>query len=323
MKDFGICFVGAGSIARRVLKDLPKTRRCYLAAAVSRTTSSADALCAEYGGNSYRSIDEALSDPNVRAAYIATPHTEHKKATLAAINRGIPVLCEKPFAVNSEDAGEMIATARKKGVYLAEAMWTRHNPVIKQAIEWVQNGKIGKIRAIDASFSYNSQYDPDSRIFNPAYAGGSLLDVGVYTLAFTRFFTHGAVESIAANALIENGVDLSCAVSLKLEGGVLARLYSGINTATVDTGFVYGDRGHIEIPRFWCPRKAVLHANGGDETYEAPIDGEGFWFEFDALCEDVAESRLENELVTHDHTMSVMGIMDAIRREIGLKYPFE
>ena len=122
---FGWCFIGAGNIVKRVMAEMHKTNGGYLASVYSPTFSNAAAIADQHGAKAYHTAEEAMSDPNVRAVYIASPHSNHMESTIAALKVGLPVLCEKPFAVNFAQSQRMIDEAKARKVYLVEGMWTR------------------------------------------------------------------------------------------------------------------------------------------------------------------------------------------------------
>ena len=314
-RDFGWCFIGSGNITRRVLADiLEYGNGGYPASVYSKTYENALGFAKKYGASAYRTAEEALMDPNVRAAYICTTHPSHNKYTVMALNMGIPVLCEKPAAMNASEAREMIEAAARNNTYFMEAMWTRHNPVIRQVIECVRQGRIGPVHTVNASFSYSHPFDPRSRLFDPDNGGGSLLDIGVYTIAFAQsVFTEMPASVMACADFAPTGVDTSCAMIFKYADGAVARLFSGTVVREPDDAYIGGENGYIFVPHFWAPKRAVVCVNNEPEQIlEGGFDGEGFQFEFDAAKEDILAGRKENALVTHKFTLDVMELVDRV-----------
>ena len=311
-RDFGWCFIGSGGITGRVLPDmLNYADGSYPAAVYSKTYAHAVLFAEKYGAAAYETAEEALSDPRVRAAYVCTTNPSHKKYTVMALNKGIPVICEKPAALNASEAREMIEAANRGGTYFMEAMWMRHNPVIKQVVEWVEQGCVGAVRSVSASFSFSHKYDPDFRIFDPRCGGGALLDVGVYAVAFTRTVIPEMPVSVKACAgFTPSGVDAVNAMIFRYADGAVARVFSGIMAHEPDDAYISGENGYIHVPRFWAPKKAVLNVNNKEQVYEAVFGGEGFQFEFDAAKADILAGKRENALVTHRFTLDVMDLLD-------------
>jgi predicted dehydrogenase len=151
VEKFGWCFIGSGGITARVMKDMPFTRGGSAAAVWSRNFGNARKFAEEHGARAYETPEEAIADPRVRGVYVATLHPAHRDYTLLALKMGKPVLCEKPLAMNRAEAGEMTGAARERGIYLLDGLWTRHNPVIKQALAWIGEGRIGPVRSLSAS----------------------------------------------------------------------------------------------------------------------------------------------------------------------------
>jgi len=234
-----------------------------------------------------------------------------------ALNKGIPVLCEKPVAMNASEAKAMIEAARKNDTYLMEAMWMCHNPVIKQVINLIDQGCIGKVCSLSASFSTSSQYDSDSRLFDPQKGGGALLDVGVYTVALAQAVFREMPVSVKADAdFAPTGVDCVNAMIFKYAEGAIARLFSATIADEPSHAYIAGQNGHIYIPRFWAPKKAVLSVKGKqEEILDGNFSGEGFQFEFDAAKDDILSGRKENELISHKFTLEVMELLDAALAE--------
>jgi len=317
-KDFGWCFIGSGSIAERVTDDLLKyANGSYPAAVYSKTYANAQLFAGKYGAVAYKSAKEALLDPYVKGAYICTTHPYHKEYSVMALNMGIPVVCEKPMAMNAAEAKAMIDAANKNDTYLMEAMWMCHNPVIKQVIKCIDQGRIGKICSLSASFSTSSMYDSESRLFDPRKGGGALLDVGVYTVALAQAVFRDMPVSVKADAdLAPTGVDCVNAMIFKYADGAIARLFSATIADEPSHAYIAGQNGHIYIPKFWAPKKAVLSVKGKpEEILEGNFDGEGFQFEFDAAKEDILAGRKENKLISHEFTLKVMELLDTAHAE--------
>lgn len=322
-RSFGWCFIGAGKIVRRVLADFPFMDGAYVAAVYSRTPETAQALAAQTGATAYAALEDALADPAVQAVYVATPHDTHQLYTEAALRHGKPVLCEKPFGINAAQVRSMVDLARRQGVYLMEGMWTRHNPAIRQALQWIDEGRIGSVRLLEADFAFQSNpKTAPARMLDPSMGGGALLDIGVYPVALARMVFGRAPQRIQALGNINaHGVDSQCAMAFGYEGGGVAQMYTGSEVSTPGDAMIRGDGGTICIPRFAIPDKAILHTADGEEVFDAGKQGEGFQFEFDAVMNDVLAGRLENEYVTHQFSLDVMEATDRVREAIGLRYP--
>ncbi|MDR2752517.1 MAG: Gfo/Idh/MocA family oxidoreductase, partial [Clostridiales bacterium] len=259
-KDFGLCFIGSGGIARRVLADLSKhSEGCYLASNFSRNFEHAQKLADECGGIACKTAEEALSAPGVKAVYVCTPHTSHKDRSIEALKKGLPVLVEKPAATTLADLQEMVDTAHANKAFFMEGMWTAHNPTLRKAVEWIKEGRIGKLHSLQAAFSFHADFNPKNRLYDPSLGGGALYDVGVYVIALSRLIFPEMPSEIKAVAdFAQNGVDSQCAISLKYPGGGISRLFCGITSSEPDDCLISGEKGFIKLEKFWASKKARL-----------------------------------------------------------------
>ncbi len=325
MKKTGWGFIGAGDIANRFMTGLIQVPDTYLAAAYSRTYARAKSFADKYNAKVYATPEEMIADRNVDIVYVGTPHTVHKENTLMALSMGKPVLCEKPMAPNAEQVSEMIQTARQKKIYLMEAMWTRFFPAMEKIRSWLKDGRIGKVQLVIADFGYYERENPSHIIFNPDTAGGSLLDVGVYTIAFAFMVFGKKPNRVTGLAdMTSTGVDAAMGCTLGFEGGGLALLYSAVNTDTPQEAQVIGEKGRIVIPRFWSPKEAHLYLGDKlEESFKQEHAGDGYQFEIAAVLEDIRKGRLENELMPLDESIAIAEVMDELRKQWGLVYPFE
>lgn len=321
-QPFGWCFIGSGRITDRVYADFHRMDGAYVASVYSRNFEHAQALAERTGATAYRTLQEAVQDPRVQAVYVATTNNAHCPQTLEALELGKPVLCEKPFAMDAGEAGRMIDTARARGLYLMEGMWTRFNPVICQVRRWIDEGAIGRVVGLEATYAFRAEPDPTSRMYDKALGGGSLLDLGVYTQALSRIVFGEKPARVQAMAeMTDTGVDAQCAVTMQYESGAVARLFSGIRNQSVNDAMIYGETGRIHISeQFPLPKVAELTSPAGTWTYDGGVQGEGFMYEFNAVMADIRAGRLENELVTHRYTLDVMEVMDEVRKQIQLRW---
>ena len=319
--------MGTGAIAHKFAAGLAELDDAELVAVGSRARKTADEFGRTYGvPNRHASYEDLANDPRVDAIYVATPHPMHKENSILCLNAGKAVLCEKPFTVNAREAAELIGVARDKGVFLMEAMWTRFIPIVAKVRELVRGGAIGEVRMLSADFGFRAHPDAESRLFAPKYAGGSLLDVGVYAVSFVSMILGKQPESTAGLAHIgEMGVDEQGAWVFLYYKGEVAMMASAIRTTTPHQALVMGTEGHIQLqPPFWRGTKATLtHASGESEELELPYDGNGYQFEAAEVMRCVRGGKLESEVMPLDESLGIMATMDSIRCHWGLTYPME
>lgn len=320
--------VGTGRVARNFAADLRHAPEAEIVAVASRDAARAEAFARDVGGaaRAHGSYEALAADPAVEVAYIATPNSCHRRDALLCIEAGKTVLCEKPFTLNAREAGEVIAAARRRRVFLMEGLWTRFFPAIGQVREWLAAGAIGAPRWVEADLGYRAPYDPASRLFAPELGGGALLDLGIYPLAFA-FMVLGAapaeVRSVAQRCPV--GTDAACALLLRYEGGAIATLTAGFAAHTRREAAVYGEGGRIVVHEpFWRPWKVSLVRDGAaPEVREFPVAGRGYQYEIAEVGRLVREGRLESDLVPLDETLALQRLMDGVRAEWGMAYPGE
>ncbi len=317
--------MGPGNIANRFTegaKHLPDTE---IVAVASRDKARGDAFAAKWGiARSYQGYEPLVADPEIDAIYVATTHPYHKPCVLLAMGAGKPVLCEKPFAVNAAEAGEMVAAARARGVFLMEGMWSRYFPVMGRIRELIAAGAIGEVRIVQADFGFRAGYDLKSRLWAVEQAGGGLLDVGCYTISFASMLLGEPARIAGLATLAENGVDEQAGMVLQYANGALATLSCSVRTNTPQTATIMGTEGTIHIAGpWWQPRRFTLSAGGKVEEFEIGFESTGFNYEIADANRCIREGLKESAIMPLDETLSIMRTMDALRAQWGIRYPME
>ena len=318
--------LGAGNIARAFAKGLHALEDAELAAVGSRSLAKAEAFAADYGARrSYGSYEALVSDPEIDAVYVATPHVFHKAHTLLALEHGKAVLCEKPFALNETEARQMVEAARSRGVFLMEAMWTRFLPHVTRALELAAEGAVGEVRQLTADFGFRADFDPRSRLFDPALGGGALLDVGVYLLWLTQAVFGEPRNALGFATLGKTGVDEEAAIVLEHAQGQHALLSTGLRFDTPHEAVLVGTEGRIRLlPSWWKPSQLLLERRGRvAERLEPGLEGNGYNYEAAEVGRCLREGRLESDILPLEGTLAVARTMDELRRAWGLRYPAE
>ncbi len=324
-KPFGVGIIGTGHIAAKMAQTLRDMEGAALHAVASRHQETADAFAAAWGAAcAYDSCDEMLEDSQVELVYIATPHSHHHENALQCIRKGKPVLCEKPFTVNARQAEEVFALAREKEVFIAEAMWTRYMPTARTISDLVASGVIGAPFMLSANLGYpNSHIE---RMWNPALAGGALLDLGVYPINFASMVFGTDVRSVVSSCTkLDSGVDAQNSITITFEGGRLAVLHSSLVVKTDRQGIISGDKGHLIVENINNP-ESITVVDGDYRVvarYTAPPQITGFEYQVQASMDAIREGRLETPFMPHAETMRIMRMMDGLRSEWGVSYPFE
>ncbi len=266
-----------------------------------------------------------LNDPKVDAVYIAVPHPFHFENAMLCLESGKPVLCEKPLTVNSVDSAKLIEIARQKSLFLMEALWTRFLPVYQQVREWLNQGVIGEIKLLTFTMGFVKEFDAEDRLFNPDLAGGALLDLGVYPISVSQWVYGKDPSAFTVKShFAKTGVDDFISIFLQYEDGAGSQFSCDFLMDTLNDLVIYGTKGHIRIhPDFWYPDRATLFTGDQELTIIKPFRASGFEYETEEAMRCIREGKVESPGMPHAQTQATMELMDAIRKEIGLSYPFE
>lgn len=317
--------VGVGWMADKFACGVNDLTRGSVAAVCSRSLERAEAFAAGHAvARAYDSVDALISDPDVDVVHVASPHSEHREHALAAIAAGKHVLVEKAFCRNEAEAREVVAAARAAGVFCMEAMWTRFLPHVIEIKRIIARGDIGRVVALEADHGQWFRFDPEGRLWNPALAGGALLDLGVYPVSFAHDLL-GVPETVTAiGQMTETGVDGQVSMVLGYGERAQATLYTTLWSATPCTAVISGTEGRIEIDgHFYAPTSyRVVLRDGRTWDVEARVPN-GYAYEAAEVARRVAAGETESPAMTPEATLEVMRTLDEIRRQIGLRYPGE
>jgi predicted dehydrogenase len=318
--------LGTGTIAAKMAQALHKVDEAELAAVGSRSREGAGAFGDKFNIPRRHASYEALAgDKDVDVIYVATPHPMHKDNALQCLRGGKHVLCEKPFTVNEAEAREVIAFARGKKLFLMEAMWSRFLPPIVRLRELLAASAIGEVRMVQADFGFRAGLDPKGRLFDPAMAGGSLLDIGVYCISLASMILGPPAQVTGLAHLGTTGVDEQAGAVLMGKGGELAILSCAVRTTTPHEAAVYGTEGSIRLhSRWWNGTRLTLCPAGKEpRDIDVPTDDNGFVYQVREVHRLLAAGKTESPVMPLDETLSIMRTMDTLRAQWGLRYPFE
>ncbi len=318
--------LGTGRIAGEFAEGLQQLDDAELRSVASRKQGTADEFAKKFAvPNAYPDYEKLAKDPKVDVIYVATPHSMHCENTILCLEAGKAVICEKPFAVNRLQVAKMIEVAGREKCFLMEAMWMRFIPLIREARRLVAEGVIGEVRMIQADFGFRVPFNPDGRLFDPNLAGGALLDVGIYPLAFSAMFLGEPSDLISMPSMGETGVDEQSAYVLRHGEGQLSVLSSAVRTHTSQSAWIYGSKGRIHFhTQFWKAQHMTLYVDGAEpQEISMPYPGNGYQFEAREVMDCLAAGKLESDIMPHSESISLMRTMDLIREQWGLKYPME
>ena len=324
-EKYRIGIMGSGNIAGIMAETIKRMKNVKLYAVASRTKVKADAFANQYGcKKAYGSYEELVADKKVDLIYIATPHSEHYENARLCILNGKPVLCEKAFTANAAQAEELIALAREKEVLIAEAMWTRYMPMLTTIQEVLGSGIIGELKTLTANLGY--VIDTVPRLQEPSMAGGALLDVGVYTINFASMIFGNNIESIESTCTYtQSGVDEQNSITIKYGDGKVAVLNSSMVSLSDRRGVIYGTKGFAVVDNINNFEAITVYDTKYKQiaSYKRPKQITGYEYEVEACLKALDARELECIQMPHSETIRMMKIMDAIREQWGIVYPFE
>jgi len=309
--------LGTGMIAGRFAADLPSSRSGRLAAVASRSAESATAFTKKYGGEPVTGYEALLARADVDAVYISLPNALHHEWTLAALDAGKHVLCEKPMALSEAEAREMFDRAEATGRILIEAFMYRAHPQTRLIHETVASGAIGEIRLIRTNFTFNRAASPQDARFQAGPGGGSLMDVGCYCVDFTRTLLGAEpnrVECVAHRH--EFGVDDYAAGVLGFPNGALATFTCGMTVLSDQTAHIAGTEGRLEVTRFWQGKEgfSLVSPKGRVKKFSVKEKRPIYAIEADAFADVVAGAPNWNR---PENTLANLRVLEQLRRGAG------
>ena len=320
--------IGSGRIAHKFAQDMRLVPNAKLHAVASSDRSRAQEFARQYGAEyAFGSYEAIVNCPHLDVVYIASTNEKHCENALLCLKRRIPVLCEKPLAMNLNQVKMMLEAADKYQTFFMEAMWSRCIPAFQKVIELVENGVIGRPLSIKAEFGFYLPFDPSSRLYDIKQGGGSLLDIGVYplTLAQSIFGKPTIINALATKNKI-TGIDETCALQFGYGHQEIALLNTSVTAELPIEAYIFGEKGYIHIPpRFHHPHFFEVYLYDGfnkpkKETVRMPFDGHGYQFEIMEVNRCLAKNLTQSPVMPHTFSLDLMETLDAVRQKIGLVY---
>lgn len=328
MINFAI--VGAGSIAKLMATTIKMMNKggdesVKLYAIASRSLEKAKEFAKEFGiEKAYGSYEELYNDPAINLVYIATPHNFHYEQTKACLEHGKHVLCEKAFTVNAKEAKELIDLSKEKKLLLAEAIWTRYQPMRQIINDVISSGIVGPAYMITANLGYSIADKP--RLVKKDLAGGALLDVGVYPINFTNMIFGDPTGVEATCIKNQEGVDVSNSITLTYaDTGRMAVLCSSAICVSDRFGMIHCKDGFIQVENINNPQSIQVFNKQYQliKEIKCPKQYTGYEYEVVACVKAIEAGLCECEQMPHERTLYIMNLLDSIRAQLGIKYPFE
>lgn len=317
--------LGAGNIAQTMANTISKMNGIESYAVASRDIGKATEFATKNGfEKAYGSYEELVQDEEVELIYIATPHSHHYAHAKLCIEHGKPVLCEKAFTANAMQAKEILALAKEKKVFITEAIWTRYMPSRERIQAVIDSGIIGDVTSVTANLGY--AIGQVERLVKPELAGGALLDLGVYPINFACMVLGSNYSEVSSTAIItDTGVDSMNTITLSYADGKMASLHSTFMARTNRMGIISGTQGYMEIQNINnCEEIRVYNSNDEllkKETFKDQITG--YEYQVEACVEAMKNGLFECPQMPHAETIKVMELMDSLRKEWGVIYPWD
>ncbi|HEX3932754.1 MAG TPA: Gfo/Idh/MocA family oxidoreductase [Nocardioides sp.] len=317
--------LATGKIARTFAENLRATPGAVLAAVGSRSQESADAFARDLGDDDTRahaSYDALVADPDVDVVYVASPHTHHLEHARLAFAAGKPVLCEKPLTMTRADAEALFDAAGS--LFCMEAMWMACHPLVRELRARIEGGELGTPHQVHADLGFVVGTDASARMWDPALGAGALLDMGIYPLTFARLMLGPFATAVAVGDLGADGIDLDVAIAARHRSGAVSALTTSMTSASPRSATVATSRGLLSLPAdFHHPAHAVWTPDGGEPQRiepPTPVYGTGLGNEALHVQECLQEGLAESPLVPRSQTLELLGVMDDLRRQLGVRY---
>ena len=324
-KELRVGIIGTGWIAEKAAITLNGQEGLSCIAVGSRTLEKGEAFAKEWNiPKAYGSYSELIADEDVDLVYVGTPHSHHFDVTMEALQHGKPCLVEKAFMANYRQSKAVVDLAREKSVFLAEAIWTRYQPIVPLIRSLMAEGRIGTPRLITATLGYSMGNKP--RIMRPDLCGGALLDLGVYGINFVRMFWPGNIVGMESQCVkSDTGMDLTNAISFVFDDGMLANIQSSACCVGHNEGIIAGTEGSLVVDNINNPQ--TLRIYGPDrrfiEEMRVPKQITGYEYQFLACRQALAEGLTETPYMPLDETLAIMKLMDDLRFKWGVRYPMD
>ena len=306
--------MGTGRVAHEFVQAVQYVADAELYAVASRTQQTADAFGAAHGATrAYGSYEAMLADPAVDVVYVATPTHRHEADVMACFQAGKAVLCEKAITPSREAFDRLVAEATRRQCFLMEAVWMQFHPAFRQMLQWIHEGRIGRVRCIKAELGWLHPYDPLDRIFAKALGAGTLLDLGVYTLGMACSVLGFQPDEVAAVASFgPDGADLDSHVQLRYPNAYAA-LTMGYTFDTTGETVIAGEKGRIVFTeRFHDAWRVRLEdaAMTSVETFAQPYACNGYEQEIEAVHDALRRGALQDKTVSWAYTGAVLALLD-------------
>lgn len=327
MQSFNWGVIGPGNIANTFAKAIAPSKKGKILAVASRSKERAEDFANTYHiEKTYTDYQQMLADPDIDIIYIATPHNFHYQQAKMSLEAGKHVLVEKPSTVNAQQMQKLVALAQSKNLLLQEALWTRFMPSLSQLRQLLNEGIIGDIQYIQSEIGFAFQKREKSRLIKAELAGGSLLDLGIYSITVSQFLLQEHPHTVTAmGQLTEQHVDGHVLANMHYPSGRFAQFTCSMLAQTSNTMRIVGTEGYVNLPAcFWDTDKVdVYRDNELVQSIDIPHPVNGFEYQIEQSMLCIEQNKQYSDLMSHTDSVEVLNVMDTIRKQIGVQFPAE
>lgn len=324
MKKINWGIIATGEISKNLAISLNYDVGSSISAVASRKQETAENFAQQHQIRKfYSSYSKLIKDPETDIVYIGTPNPMHFPIIKECLENNKPVLCEKPFTLNTREAKLCIDLAHHKKLFLMEAMWTRFFPVIIKIKELIDNNKIGKVNFCKGSFHIKIEFDPMHRVFNLDLGGGALLDIGVYLISLSNYFLGNPKNISGQCQKVETKADFVNSIFISYSHNKYACLSSGFNTELPREFFISGPKGFIKIHDiFFRPHEFSVHQKGKPtKNFQLAFERNGYVHMVRHVNECLRKGLVESPVIPHNDTLEIIKNMDSLRNDWDIVYP--
>ncbi len=323
-KSYNWGILGPGNIAHRFSEGLKLLDNAVLHAVGSRDTGRAREFSDLHGYKRYYgSYKELAADSDLDIVYVASPHSHHMEHTILCLEAGKPVLCEKAFALNSSEVMKMIDLARRKDLFLMEALWPPFQPSYHKCRDLLSGADLGEIVSLRSFFAFKPPYEPEKRVYNLQLGGGALLDIGIYPVIDALSFL-GVPDSIQTYATFDSsGADNNIDILFSYKDGRSASLFASLKSDTGVGCDLICERGIVSVRRLpdGSQETSLRKLGKKDEVYRYSPPSRGFHLEAKEVMEMLDQGRAESKVVPLSFSIDLINVLDRIKKKAGIIYP--
>ncbi|SNR56182.1 Predicted dehydrogenase [Lutibacter agarilyticus] len=322
MKTYNWAILGCGNIAEKFATELKGLPNANLYGAASRSLENAQNFANKFEfEKSFGSYQEMVEDPNVDVVYIATPHNFHFEHTLLCLKHKKAVLCEKAFAINANEVEQMIAASKENNTFLMEAFWVIFRPKYLKVKEIIASENLGKLKFVKSDFMFNGEFNPKNRLYNIDLGGGSLLDIGIYSIFTALMFLGSPDEIKTIPHFSPTGSEESISMLFGYKNGATAVLTSSFDSEYKNESELCFEHGIIKYDRF---SKDPILLIKNEKIVEIPFEnGPNLGYQFEAIhvMECLDKNLKESPVLPLSLSLELMNILDNVRKDTGIVFP--